>query len=486
MLAEIAAVCGHLNEAERLLRTALEQAPGFVPLYINLATLLQDLGRTDEAIALLDGLLTQDPSHRVVLSFKAGMLAGARRSAEALNEYERLIACAPKAVDGWTNYADLLKAYGRADDAVAAYRKALALDPGYGQAWWGLASLGTIQLQIDDVDVIRDSLAVPTDDLNRLLLHFALGRALGDGRCYDESFRHYAAANELRSKLIPYDPSHVEEMVRGARSVFTREFLHQRTAATAVAARPIFIVGLPRSGSTLVEQILASHPGVEGLGELFDMERLLLEFTAGSGAGNWLEAVGRSNSDSLRALGDDYLRSAAKYRRTDRPIFTDKMPNNWSYVGLIHLMLPGAKIIDVRRHPLACCFANFALYFNRNTNFASSLEDLGKFYRAYVELMDHFDQALPGRIHHVQYEILVDDLEGEVRRLLEYLDLPFADSCLRFQENQRAVHTPSAAQVRMPLNRRGVDYWRHYEAFLGPLREALGPILGSDQVPPTG
>jgi hypothetical protein len=235
-------------------------------------------------------------------------------------------------------------------------------------------------------------------------------------------------------------------------------------------------VGLPRSGSTLVEQILASHPLIEGAGELPAIERIAMDIAGQAGAASWQEAIGELGADALRARGEAYLASARACLTTDRPFFTDKMPFNWSCVGLIHLILPNARIIDVRRHPLACCFANFSQYFSRTVNFASSLEDLGRYYRAYARMMAHFDCLLPGRIHRVRYEALVEDLEGQVRSLLEYLNLPFDEGCLRFHENPRAIHTPSARQVRRPINREGLERWRCYEPWLGPLKDALGPI----------
>ena len=478
MLAEIAAVCGHGGDAERLLRKALEVVPQFVPLYVNLASLLHDLGRTDEAIALLDQVLAHDPDNSMVLSFKAAVLSGARRMGEALGIEETLLARAPDMAVAWINHAHTLQAVGRLDDAIAAYRKALQLEPSSGFAWWGLAKLKTIKLDEQDIDAMLQALAAAPDDLNRVQLHFALGKALGDEKRFEESFRHYALGNDLRKILIPYDPHQVSETVRKAETVFTREFLQTRAGQGSMAADPIFIVGMPRSGSTLVEQILASHPLIEGADELFDMDRIAAGITNRDGTrSSWLDAIGDLSVESLHALGESYVALTRVHRKTGRPFFTDKMPYNWSYVGLIHLILPKAKIIDVRRHPLGCCFSNFTLYFNRTTNFASGLEDIGGYYRAYVRMMDHFDRILPGRVHRVLYEDLVGDLEGEVRKLLDHLGLPFDEACLRFYENPRAVHTPSAQQVRRPINRGGLEHWRNYEPWLGPLKESLGPVL---------
>ena len=477
MLAEIAAVCGHVGDAERLLRKALDSAPGFVPLYINLAALLQDLRRTDEALALLDVVLTSAPDNTLVLSFKAEILTGADRMDEALETHQALLALVPDAAVAWMNYGHALRIVGRSREAVAACRESLRLDPASGFAWWALANLGTVKLDQEDLAAMQAALAGAGDDLDRLQLHFALGNALGSQERFEESFSHYAAANELRRVLIPYDPNRVTETVRQARALFTAQFLRARTGQGCAAPDPIFIVGLPRSGTTLIEQILASHPFVEGAGELPDMERLATAVAARAGAASWLDAVGGLRADALHELGAAYLGTTRACRRTERPFFTDKMPFNWAYVGLIHLILPNARIVDVRRHPLGCCFSNFSRYFSRTVSFASSLEDLGRYYVAYVRMMAHFDRALPGRVHRVSYEDLVANPEREVRRLLNSLGLPFDPACLRFYENPRAVHTPSAEQVRRPVNRDGLERWRRYEPWLGPLKATLGAVL---------
>src|SRR5690606_37790728 len=333
------------------------------------------------------------------------------------------------------------------------------------------------QLDEHDVAAMRAALDGAGDDLDRLQLHFALGKALGDQGRFEESFRHFATANEIRRAVVPNDPDQVTETVRKTRSVFTREFLSGRENKGCPDPAPIFIVGLPRAGSTLVEQILASHPLVEGAGELTGIERIASSIADRAGTASWVEAVGELDAGALRAWGEAYLATVRARRRTDRPFFTDKMPFNWACVGLIHLVLPNARIVDVRRHPLGCCFANFSQYFSRTVNFGSSLEELGRYYRDYVQAMAHFDRLRPGRVHRVLYEELVNDLEGQVRRLLDHLGLPFDEACLRFHENPRAVFTPSARQVRKPLNRAGLERWRSYERWLDPLRETLGPVL---------
>lgn len=478
MLAEIAAVCGHGGDAERLLRRALVAAPGFVPLYINLSALLQDLGRTDEAIALLDEVLANAPDNEMVLSFKAESLAGAGRMDEALKTHEALLTLAPDAAAVWMNYGHALKAVGRGGDVIAAYRKSVELDPASGPAWWALANLRTVKLGEQDIAAMEKALAGAGDDLNGVQLRFALGKALGDEERFEESFSQYAAANDLRRALIPYDPSLTTETTRRAQALFTREFLNDRAGQGCPATAPVFIVGLPRSGSTLVEQILASHPAIEGLGELYSME-MIADAIGHQADASWIDAANALNAGALRALGESYLGMTSRFRKTARPFFTDKMPHNWLYAGLILCALPNARIIDIRRHPMACGFANFAMYFNRSTNVASSLDGLGRTYRDYAQMMDHFDRALPGRVHRVLYENLVDDLEGQVRYLLDYLGLPFDAKCLRYYDTHRAVHTPSAQQVRQPINTEGLERWHNYAPWLDPLKEALGSLLAS-------
>jgi tetratricopeptide (TPR) repeat protein len=322
MLAEIAAVCGHGGDAERLLRKALDSAPGFVPLHVNLATLLQDLGRTEEAIALLDDVLANAPGNSMVLSFKAEILVGAGRMHEALKTHEDLLALAPDAAIAWMNYGHALKIAGRAGESASAYRRSLRLDPTSGFAWWGLANLRTTKLDRRDIAAMQAALAGAGDDLNRMQIHFALGKALGDQDSFEESFSQYATANEIRRAVIPYDPNRATETVRKAEALLTQEFLSIRAGQGCAASAPIFIVGLPRSGSTLVEQILASHPLVEGAGELPDIERIATGIADRRGAACWLDAIGEMSADSLRALGEAYLGATRAYRKTDHLFFS--------------------------------------------------------------------------------------------------------------------------------------------------------------------
>ena len=322
-----------------------------------------------------------------------------------------------------------------------------------------------------------------TDD-NRLLVHFALGKAYEDAAAYATSFRHYAEANRLRRSQLRYQAEQTTRFVRRSRALFTREFLRERTAAGCPAPDPIFIVGLPRSGSTLVEQILSSHPQVEGTMELADITTIARTLGRESHSleeeeqsEGYPQVIATLSPEQLRVLGEEYITRTRVQRKTAAPFFIDKTPHNFLHLGLILLMLPNARIIDVRRHPLSCGFSVFKQHFAQGQSFSYSLEDIGQFYRDYVELMAHFDQVLPGRVHRVHYESLVENPEREIRTLLDYCRLPFDEACLRFYENKRAVRTPSSEQVRRPIFREGLEQWRHYEPWLEPLKRRLGAVL---------
>jgi hypothetical protein len=341
-----------------------------------------------------------------------------------------------------------------------------------------MANLKTFEFQADDIDAMQRGLQrEDVDDDGRIHLHFALGKALGDRGEYGAAFAQYRKANELRLAQSPHDAQTVHANVLTVEKTFTPAFFAAIARAGYPARDPIFIVSMPRSGSTLVEQILASHSAVEGTEELFDMGRIAGAIAPNEPEGAYKGKIAGMTSAELRELGKGYIEATRRFRQTDRPYFTDKMPSNWALLGLIHTILPNAKIIDVRRHPLGCGFANFAQHYNWGINFSYNLNDMGLFYADYVRQMAHFDHVLPGLVHRVFYEDLVDNFEAEVRRLLDYLGLPFEETCLNFHRNKRAVHTPSSEQVRRPINRDGMSTWRNYEPWLGPLKEALGPVL---------
>jgi hypothetical protein len=317
------------------------------------------------------------------------------------------------------------------------------------------------------------------DDV-RLHLHFALGKAHEDEKDYEAAFRHYAEGNAIRRAELPYDAAKFELQIDAMKATFTRELVEDKKGQGCAARDPIFILGMPRAGSTLLEQILASHSLIEGTSELPHIIALTQKLRGDkvlAAQDPYPRLISSLEPERLRELGEEYLRNSRVHRTTQRPLFIDKQPNNWSQAGFIHLILPNAKIIDARRHPLSCCFSNFKQHFARGQVFSYSLEGLGHYYRQYVRLMRHFDDVLPGRVHRVIHEELVENPEAEIRRLLDYLELPFEEECLRFYENDRAVWTPSSQQVRQPINRQGMDQWRPFEPWLGPLKDALGPVL---------
>ena len=476
LLATIAMARRSPADAERMLRRAIQAAPNYALAYADLVSLLSQSGRGDEALSLLQKTIELHPQRVWPLSLKAAVLTSERRIGDTLDVHEQIVTRAPEQSVPWMNYGHALKTTGRLNEAVAAYRRSLEIDPTNGFAWWGLANLRTVPLEHSDIALLEAALRRGRGDLNQAQVHFALGKALGDHGQFERSFRHYERANELRQKLVPYDALAHSEVLDRAKAMFTPEFVGARAGLGCRASDVIFIVGMPRSGSSLVEQILASHPMIEGLGELPELPNIVQNLEAESSRGSWPESIGNLPAADLRARGERYLESSRRYRRTSRPYFTDKMPSNWQYIGLIQLILPNAKVIDVRRDPVACCFSNFTTYFAAATHTPNTLMDVASQYCDYIDFLCYFDITLPGRIHRVLYERLIDNLEQEVQRLLAHLDLPFNEACLRFNENSRPVDTPSSEQVRRPLNREGLDRWRHYEPWLTPLRKSLGRI----------
>lgn len=482
MLAEVAVRCGEEEAAERLLTRCLELAPNFTAARYNHAILLHRRNKVTECLAEVERLLWADPRnpsyrnlHAVVLSRVGDVQRSSEIYAKLLREY-------PRNAKVWLSYGHVLKTAGRRDDCVTAYRNCLALEPALGEAYWSLANLKTFRFTDQDLQHMRRHLEnTSLETSHRVHLHFAMGKAMEDTGDYRESFAHYERGNRLQRERQPYDAKLNAQRMQRLKRVFTREFFAERSAAGHEAADPIFIVGMPRAGSTLLEQILSSHSAVEGTSELPDVIALARELRARAAdpEGGYASTLAALTPAELRELGERYLHGTRVHRKTTRLRFIDKMPNNFLHVGLIHLMLPNAKIIDARRHPLACCFSNFKQFYARGQRFSYALEDAGGYYRDYVELMAHYDVVLPGRVHRVIYEELIDDTEREVRRLLDYCGLPFEPACLRFFENDRPVRTASSEQVRRPIYREGLDQWRHYEPWLGPLKAALGPVLDS-------
>jgi tetratricopeptide (TPR) repeat protein len=481
MLAEVAVRCGQDADAAKLLVRCLELAPTFAAARYSYAVLLHRLNDSAGALVEIERLLAIDPRnpgyrnlHAVILSRIGEYERSSRIYAELLDEY-------PGNAKAWLSYGHVLKTEGRQDECIDAYRRSIARDPAFGEAYWSLANLKTFRFGGADLSAMHAQLArTGLDDVNRLQFHFALGKAYEDAGDYAQSFEHYAKGNVLERARSRYDADRNTARIKRLKTTFTRDFFSERAGSGHDAPDPIFIVSLPRSGSTLLEQILSSHSAVEGtteLPEITTMAKGLREQADSDEIAAYSEVLASMNATALRELGEQYIERTRIHRKTDRPFFIDKMPNNFLHIGMIHLVLPNAKIIDARRHPLACCFSNFKQYYARGQRFSYSLSDMGRFYRDYVELMAHFDEVLPVRIHRVIYERMVEDTEAEVRNVLAYCGLPFEPGCLRFYENERAVRTASSEQVRQPIYREGVEQWRHYEQWLDPLKVALGAVL---------
>ena len=481
MFAEVAVRVGRPVEAQRLLERCLELAPGFEAARHNYAVLLHRQNQSAAALIETERLLARaprNPGYRNLLAVILGRVGEYARSSalykELLDEY-------PSNAKVWMSYGHVLKTEGRTEDCIRAYRETIAREPSLGEAWWSLANMKTFRFTEADMAAMRAQLARPDlSDTDRLHFDFAMGKALEDASAWEASFAHYASGNALHHATVDYDPALNAGRIERFRRDFTAGFFAERAGQGCDSPAPIFVVGMPRSGSTLVEQILSSHSEVEGtteLPEVISMARMLRERSDGDETEGYNRVLAAMGPAELRALGEEYLERCRIHRKTTAPFFIDKMPNNFLHTGLIHLMLPNARIIDTRRHPMACCFSNFKQHYARGQNFSYSLEDMGHYYRDYVRLMAHFDAVLPGRVHRVIYEEMVADTEAEVRRLLDYCGLPFEEGCLRFFENDRPVRTASSEQVRRPIYSDAVDQWRHYAAWLGPLEQALGPAL---------
>jgi len=481
MLAEVAARLGRYADAEGLLARCLELAPGFVEARAHYATVLNRQNRPTEALAHVNQLLAAEPRNPNHRNLKATVLVNIGEYRQAIDLYTGLLAEYPHQAMVWLSFGHVLKTAGRQDESIRAYRRSLELVPNLAVAWWSLANLKTFRFSAADVETMRSQLARTEGSIDdRLHLEFALGKACEDAAQFAASFRHYDEANRLRRSQIHYSAAETTSLVERSRALYTREFFHARAGAGCPARDPVFIVGMPRAGSTLVEQILSSHSLVEGTMELYDMISLARSLDVRGPREQpvqYPDTLAALTPAQLKALGERYLERTRVQRKSSAPYFIDKMPNNFLHTGLILLALPNARVIDVRRHPLGCCFSVFKQHFARGQSFSYSLQDVGRYYRDYVELMAHFDRVLPGRVHRVDYESLVEDSEAEVRALLEYCGLPFEEQCLRFYENERAVRTASSEQVRQPIFRDGLEQWRHYEPWLEPLKTALGPVL---------
>ena len=488
LLAEIGLKLGVLDDAEFLLESCLVFEPGHRAARYEYIRVLHKRQRFAEALEQAKRLLGSDPGNLLYRSVHAAELLAVGDYQAALDIYDALIVEDPHDPMKLLHRGHALKTVGRAQEAVTSYRGAAAIRPDLGDAYWSLANLKTYRFEASELDrMLEAEAAATTSAEDRYHLCFALGKAFEQSGDHDRSFTFYERGNRLKKSELRYRNDRLLQEMRLQQEVFTREFLERHRGIGCPAPDPIFIVGLPRAGSTLLEQILASHPQVDGTLELPNVLAIAARLN-GRGtvqAAPRYPAVLRDMPDEAFArLGREYIEGTRLHRR-GAPRFTDKMPNNFRHIGLISMMLPQARIIDARRDPMACCFSAFQQLFAEGQEFSYDLTDLGQYYRAYVELMDHWDRVLPGRVLRVNHEDVVADLDREVRRLLDFCGLPFDERCLRFHETDRPVRTASSEQVRQPLNKRGVEQWRRYAAHLGPLREALGELATADDALPT-
>lgn len=476
----VALSTGRFADAELALRRAVDIVPAFAETRYRLAVAYLLQGKFDQALAEADHLLRAAPRNLEYLRMRAGALHGRGDIAGALAINAALVKAHPDRIDLLMDYGNTLQPLRRAEDAAAAYRSVIRLAPHRGDAWWQLANLKISALKDDDIATIRamlDSNAPSGDD--RCHLNFALARALEDRGDYGAAMQAYRVANAERLRVQPEVPAAtVTELVDRAIAVFTPAFMARHATVGDPSRAPIFILGMPRSGSTLVEQILSMHPQIEGTQELPELGLVAQSFdpVGSPGTPGYPESLADCGPDRLRAAGEEYLANVTAKRATDRPHFLDKQWSNWLYVGLIQVILPNARIIDTRRDPLACCLSMFRQHFARGASFTYAIDSLAEMYRAYDRLIAHFDALRPGRVKRVRLADLIDDTEATVRDLLDHLGLPFAPECLRFHESDRPVFTPSAEQVRRPINRDADALVAGFAPFLDDLRAALGDL----------
>jgi tetratricopeptide (TPR) repeat protein len=482
LLARIGMERNVLDDAEILLEAVLTLAPDYHAARYDYARVLLERHKYLRTREELEKLLKLEPKNRTYLTLYATAIVGLGEHEKAIELYRELLADAPQAADLNLSIAHSLKTLGRRQEAIEAYHAAAAARPNFGDAYWSLANLKTYRFGEGEIARMRAEESSPgTALVDRYHLCFALGKALEDQGKFEESFRYYERGNAFKRSESRYRPEIIEQNTRLQIEICRAELFSRHEGAGAPNPDPIFIVGLPRAGSTLLEQVLASHSRVEGTQELADIPRMVLDL---QGRDPDLEhprypgALMGLSSEQLLRLGEKYLADTRVFR-TDKPYFIDKMPNNFRHIGLIHLILPNAKIIDARREPMACCFSNLKQLFASGQEFTYSITDIARYYRTYLELMRHWELVLPGKVLRVQHEEVVDDLEGNVRRILDFCGLDFEPGCVEFHKTERSVRTASSEQVRQPIFRDGLDQWKNYEPWLEPLKDALGDALVS-------
>lgn len=481
LLALIGARLHVLDDAEFLLESALEFEPDNAFVRFDYINVLHRRQKYDAALEQARILREKQPGNPSFETAYANELMAVGDYDAALATYDRVLEAMPRNENIHLARGHALKTVGRTDEAVAGYRRACRCRPDFGDAWWSLANLKTYRFGDEELQ----SMGVAQKDdatglVDRYHLCFALGKAFEDRKDFEQSFHYYDLGNSLKRGELRYDPDRMERDFELQKRVCSAELVRSNSGLGHPASDPIFIVGLPRAGSTLIEQILASHSQVDGTMELPNIPALAHRLDGRRrvhDAPRYPGALADLSAEDYQRYGERFIEDTRIYRR-GAPCFIDKMPNNFRHLGLVHLILPNAKIVDARRHPMACCFSGFKQLFAEGQEFTYSLEDLGRYYRGYVDLMAHWESVLPqGTILRVQYEDVVADLEGQVRRLLEFLDLPFEEACLEFHKTERSVRTASSEQVRQPLYRKGVEQWRRFEPWLDPLSQALGEVL---------
>ena len=477
LLAQIGVRLHSYSDPEFLLETCVELQPNHIPARTDYLNLLLHLQQFDKALEQAEILLANDPDNPRYQSSQAAALVGLGRSEEGIACYRKLLAKDSGNARLLLLLGHALKSTGAFGEAIDAYREAYRIRPEFGDAFWSLANTKTYEFSESELSHVVDyerADVTPVED--RIHLCFAAGKAYEDRKNYDTSFAYYERGNALKKEQLKYKDEMFQSRVEAQIEVCSAELFERRQNAGCAAPDPIFVVGLPRSGSTLLEQILASHSKVDGTMELHEILSLAQRLRGRTVDREPLYPANLRDikDENLRQFGERYIENTRVYRE-DAPFFVDKMPNNFLHIGLIRLILPNAKIIDARRHPLACCFSGYKQLFGEGQEFTYGLHEIGRYYAGYVRLMDHWDEVLSGFVLRVMHEDVVEDLDGQVRRLLEFCNLPFEQSCIDFHKTKRTIRTPSSEQVKQPIYRSAVEQWRYYEKHLEPLRDALGP-----------
>jgi tetratricopeptide (TPR) repeat protein len=474
-----------LSDAEALLRRATELAPGFTAAWMLLGGVLHEASRHRESIEVFQRLTSLEPRNAAAWGGLGNAYAHAGDVEGSRQAYERSLAIDSRPPGVQMGLGHVLKTLGDQAGALAAYRAAIAGKPDFGEVYWSMANLKVFRFDDSEVTAMEEQLKRnDLSDSAEIHFRFALGKAYEDRGDHDTAWHYYDTGNQKQRKQVFHDPVAGEIRHEDITSVFNRELFDRHAGQGFKSDAPIFIVGLPRSGSTLIEQILASHSQVEGTQELPTLNRLA--YSIGRYRPDhrqYPHTVPDLRAKDLLAYGRQYLEEAAGFRTTDKPFFTDKLPNNFSHVGLLQLILPNAKIINARRHPYDSCLGSYKQLFGKGQHFTYDMTELAVYYRKYHETMQHWHRVLPGKVLDVHYEETVTDLEAQVRRILAHCGLPFEESCVRFYQTDRAVKTPSSEQVRQPIYTRALGYWRHYDKHLDVWREELGAII--DELPPT-